>query len=377
MFDSFFLGGFECATGHNRHGQWIDLVASTWHDRHVDEDYRRLREVGIRAARDAIRWPLVDRGDGRYDFSSVEPIAAAARKHRVCVVWDLFHYGYPAGLDPLSDDFRTRFVDYCRACARYLRDLDPAGPMWFTPVNEPSFFAWAAGHDAQFPPYLRGRDRELKVALVHCALRAVEAIREEIPGARFLHVDPICHVVPADDRPESMEAALAFNTNAVFESLDMLCGRLHPELGGSPAHLDVVGINHYWTCQWELGRDGTWLSDDDPRRLPLRDLVSTVWARYGTDIVISETAHWGEHRAGFMHALGDEIEAILDDGIPLRGVCLYPILGMCEWHEPEKWMPMGLWDIDPEGMERILHRPMFDALRTVQRRLESLPAAAQ
>ena len=109
MFDSFFLGGFECATGFNREGEWIDLVSSTWHDQHVRDDYRRLREVGIRAARDAIRWPLVDRGGGRYDFRSVLPVLEAALGHRVTVIWDLFHYGYPVGMDLLSPAFTERF----------------------------------------------------------------------------------------------------------------------------------------------------------------------------------------------------------------------------------------------------------------------------
>ena len=72
MFRSFYLAGFECATGYNMHGEWIDQIAATEHDLHVDADYRRLADVGIRAVREAIRWPLVDRG-GRYDFSSAEP----------------------------------------------------------------------------------------------------------------------------------------------------------------------------------------------------------------------------------------------------------------------------------------------------------------
>jgi hypothetical protein len=55
MFKSFFLGGFECATGYKREGAWIDLIADTAHHLHADDDYRRIREVGIRAVRDAIR----------------------------------------------------------------------------------------------------------------------------------------------------------------------------------------------------------------------------------------------------------------------------------------------------------------------------------
>ena len=39
MFRSFYLAGFECATGYNMHGEWIDQIAATEHDLHVDADY--------------------------------------------------------------------------------------------------------------------------------------------------------------------------------------------------------------------------------------------------------------------------------------------------------------------------------------------------
>jgi hypothetical protein len=38
LFASYFLGGFECTTGFNREGDWIDLVEETWHLRHADAD---------------------------------------------------------------------------------------------------------------------------------------------------------------------------------------------------------------------------------------------------------------------------------------------------------------------------------------------------
>src|SRR4051812_31927626 len=108
MFRSFYLAGFECATGYNVHGEWIDQVAATEHDRHVEDDYRRLAEVDIHAVREAIRWPLIDHA-GRYDFSLVRPFVDAALHHHFDVIWDLFHYGYPDGLDPFSSQFVDRF----------------------------------------------------------------------------------------------------------------------------------------------------------------------------------------------------------------------------------------------------------------------------
>jgi beta-glucosidase/6-phospho-beta-glucosidase/beta-galactosidase len=375
LFNSYFLGGFECTTGFNREGDWIDLIDETWHLRRADGDYRRLGEVGIRAVRDGIRWPLVDKGRGLFDFSSVEPLVRAARKYQVEVVWDLFHFGYPAGLNLLSAAFAPRFAAYCAACARYLRDR-LQGTLWFTLVNEPSYFSWVAGEVGRFAPYMTGRHYELKVALARAAIAGIDAIRARVPDARFLNADPLCHVAPRNGRRTSRLAAGIFNDVHVFESWDMLCGRTLPELGGSRAHLDVVGINYYWNSQWEFRGVGEWLEDDDPRRVPLRDLIRSVYERYGGELIISETSHWGVHRARWMRELAGEVESLFDAGVPLGGVCIYPIIGMFDWHRPRRWMPMGLWDCDSERrMRRRLHRPMLDALAHAQERFSRNPMA--
>lgn len=374
VFKSFFQAGFECTTGYNRDGEWIDLIEDTRHHLHVGEDYRRLRAAGIATVRDAIRWPLVDSG-GQYDFSSARPLVDAAKRYRMEVIWDLFHYGYPDDLEPLSGAFIDRFAAYCEACARYLRRR-LRGQLCFTPVNEPSYMSWAGGESGHFAPHLSGRAFDLKVALIQAAIRGIDAIRKWVPDARFVHADPLCRVAPCDDSHEAASAARRFNEEYVFESWDMLAGRILPELGGSLSHLDVVGVNYYWNCQWVHGEEGSWLDPDDPRRMPLSTLVEEAWRRYGAEVVISETSHWGEHRAGWMEELSGEIERLLRANVPLRGVCLYPVIGMLDWHAPRRWMPMGLWDIDPErDMQRVLHAPMFKALLRAQRRvLPHLPA---
>ncbi|RYG25778.1 glycoside hydrolase, partial [bacterium] len=120
MFRSFYMAGFECATGINSNGDWIDQIACTRHDLHVDEDYRRLREIGVLSAREGVRWPLIDRGGFRYDFSSVDPMLQAAQRQGIELVYDLFHYGYPHETDPFSEEFVERFADYCHETARHI-----------------------------------------------------------------------------------------------------------------------------------------------------------------------------------------------------------------------------------------------------------------
>jgi hypothetical protein len=365
MFATFFLGGFEGTTFHDAHGRLVDQVAATHHDRFAHEDYARLREVGIGAAREAVRWPLVDRA-GRYDFACVAPFVEAARTHDVEVVWDLFHFGYPRDLEIESELFVERFAEYCFAVAKHLTQ-ELSTPLWFTPVNEPSYFAWAAGEAALFRPHRRGCGDALKRQLARAAIAGTDALRSACPGARLLTVDPICRVTAPAGRPDLEPLVRDFNERIVFQSLDLLSGRTEPELGGSPAHVGTIGINYYWTNQWELGGPRTPLADTDPRRAPLRAIIRDVWERYGLDVAISETAHVGEARGPWLDELACEAEALLDDGVPLGGVCLYPILGMPEWHERDRWTRMGLWDVAPPALDRALHRPSYDALCRAQR----------
>jgi hypothetical protein len=365
VFGSFFFAGFECSTGINMHGEWFDQIAATGHDQHVAKDYGLLAHMGFRAAREGIRWPLVDR-HGRYDFSSLLPFIEAARDNHVEVVWDLFHYGYPSDIDLLGDGFAGRFAEYCHAVARFIT-AHSEGPWYFTPMNEPSYFSWAAGEVGRFAPHLHGQGQTLKRALLRAAIGGINAIRRVAPQARMVNVDPLCRAVPPIDRPDMAAGAENFNQYAVYESWDMLCGRVMPEFGGSREHLDIIGINYYSTNQWEIGREEQPLADDDPRWLPLRVLIEQVWRRYGGDVLISETSDVGDRRAAWVDYIAGEACALQQRGVPLSGVCLYPILGMPEWHCRERWTRMGLWDVlHEQGLShRALHEPMQQALRRV------------
>jgi hypothetical protein len=372
---SFLFAGFEGTTGYNRFGEWIDQVEATQHDVFVDDDYALLRAVGIRTVRECVRWPLVDR-DGAFDFASLRPFVRAARTHGVEVVWDLFHFGFPVDADPFDPGLTERFASYCRAVARFLTTETDA-PLLVTPVNEPSYLAWAGGEVGLSAPHAHGRGPELKRRLAALAIAGARAVLDVRADATIVSVDAVCRVVPPPWEADGEAAATAFNQGAVFESWDMAAGRLLPELGGNRACLGVPGMNYYWTNQWELGCTGVPLAADDPRRVPLRALVRTVHARYGGPLAITETAHVDDGREPWLDELADEAAAVLAKGIPLAGVCLYPVLGMPEWHDRAQWTRMGLWDLVPASptLARRPHAPSLAALARAQRRFASLASA--
>ena len=55
LFESFFMGGFECSTHRLPSGKRLDEVAATAHDRLAREDYLRLDQQGMRTAREGLR----------------------------------------------------------------------------------------------------------------------------------------------------------------------------------------------------------------------------------------------------------------------------------------------------------------------------------
>jgi beta-glucosidase/6-phospho-beta-glucosidase/beta-galactosidase len=374
LFPSFFLGGFECSAPLNFDRVRIDELASTGHDAYVRADYRRLRNVGIRAARDGVRWNLIDSA-GRLDFSSAIPYVEAAQAEGITVIWDLFHYGYPEDLDPFTETFVERFSAYCAAFARLL--LGSGYGEWphpgrcerfYTTVNEISFFAWAGGEVGIFAPFAVGRAAELKRRLVKAAIAGIDAIRDVDPCARFVNCDPIVRVVAPLDAPWLQTEADYFNAHYVCEAWDLLAGRQEPELGGSPAHLDIVGVNYYGVNQWEHQRHDSVLAEDDPRRVPFTDLLCGLYDRYEHPLLVAETSSCGDDRARWMDNITRQCLAAMQRGADLHGICAYPILGMIDWHTGD-FRPMGLWDHTQDGT-RVVHSPTLSVLRLWQQRIE-------
>lgn len=325
LFRSFWQAGFESACHITRAGTRIDMQAATQHDAQAAGDYARLPEVGIRTARDAARWHLIDRAGGtRYDFSSLAPLVVAAREAGVQVVWTLCHYGWPDDLDPFAPSFVDRFARYCGAVARFIASENGDVPL-YTPINELSFLTWAAGDEGFIHPFARGQGHTLKRQLTRAAIAGAEAIWAVEPRARLVHVDPAIHVVPPLDRPDLLPSAVA-QTNGQLEAWDLLAGIYEPQLGGHPKYLDVVGVNFYWGNQWEYSVDPGlpgarlgWADRTlDERWMPFSTLLANLHARYRRPMVIAETSHFGAGRAAWLREVALEVARARDRRRPTR-----------------------------------------------------------
>jgi hypothetical protein len=364
LFSSYVQGGFECSTHRRKDGTRLDLIAATGHDANVAADYAQLAGLGMTTVRDGLRWHLIEGEPGQFDWSSFTPMLEAATRSRTEVIWDLMHYGWPDDLDIWQPIFVDRFAAYAAAAAEFVKRRTGPGA-FYCPINEISFHAWAAGDVAHFYPFARGRGFELKVQLARASIAAMRAIRAVDPTARFVQCEPIVHVV--GDEPSERREALDVRAFQ-FQAWDLISGRSWPQLGGSPDLLDIIGVNYYRHNQWTLG--GISIEETHPDHLPLRYLLAEVYARYGRPMLVSETGAEGEKRANWFTAIAREVAATRRSGVPVEGICLYPIIDHNDWDE-DHIRPSGLLGNVPIGGRRAIHEPLARSIAEATARSRS------
>lgn len=358
LFGSMLMGGFECAAHKLRSGKRLDMIAATGHQHRAAEDYAILQAHGMQAARDGLRWHLIEERPGRYDWSSFLPVLRAARDSGMTVIWDLLHYGCPNGVDVFSPRFIDRFAAFARAAAEVIRAETDAAPC-FTPVNEISYWAFAGGDMGDLNPFARGRGPVLKRQLVQAYLAAAAALRAVDGRATIVTAEPLIHVMPAD-RSEAAIGRAAAHDEFQFEALDMMLGRVAPEMGGTADAVDILGLNYYYNNQWIDGGRTIYLGDWLHK--PLHRLLGEVAARYPQPRYIAETGTEGVFRPYWLRYVADEVRTATDSGIAIGGICLYPIISHLGWDD-DRHCANGLFDGHDPTAPRLAYAPLAREIR--------------
>lgn len=366
LFESFFLGGFECACQRLESGRRLDLLAATRHDVLAAADFARLRALGLSGGRDGVPWVRAERSRGCYDWSWASTLVRAAADQRVRIIWDLMHFGWPDDVDVFSSRFIERFSAYAAAFAAWYRD-ETDQPALFCPINEISFLAWAGGDVRCMNPFEAARGVELKVQLVRATIHAIEAIRAVLPRARFLQPEPAIHIVPAPEHPKTWRRVESDNL-LQYQAWDMLSGRTWQELGGAPGDLDVIGVNFYPNNQFML--DGRTVWRGEPGYKPFSELLLNVWRRYGRPLIVSETGSEGEQRVQWLRYVADECLIALEQGCQLHGCTLYPIISHLGW-EDGRDCQNGLWDLPDADGRRSVYQPLAEEIGRQEKRLRA------
>jgi beta-glucosidase/6-phospho-beta-glucosidase/beta-galactosidase len=357
LFDDFFGAGFECSSHRRRDGVRLDLIRATGHDKHVLRDYRQCADLGLRTIRDGLRWHLIEKTPGKYDWSSWLPALEAAEATGVRIIWDLFHYGSPDHVDQAGDDFPQRFTDFAMAAIELQQSVSAAQPV-LCPLNEINFMAWAIEVD-YFPHVGPEESGWFKRQLVRTATTAARAIKERWPDSTLVWAEPLIHVAPHDHRRKSIRLAEQ-NRQGMFEAYDWIMGRAMPELGGDPAYVDLVGLNYYPHNQWYW--EGPTIPMGHHEYRPLSDMLIEMCERYGKPVFLSETGAEGTARPSWLHYVSGEVREAVGRGADVRGICWYPITAYPGW-DNSRHAEAGLFSTVTSDGTRNVDDRLLDELR--------------
>jgi beta-glucosidase/6-phospho-beta-glucosidase/beta-galactosidase len=376
-FTSFWMAGFECTDKLNRFGTRVDFLSVTGHLQKLDEDYKNLSSLSMRTVREGIRWSVVEKTPFNYNWKDVEKIVIAATENDLQVVWDLCHFGFPDDLTPLHPMFPKRFSELCRAFVRFYRSLNRNDSLIVTPFNEVSFLAWLGGEVGGTSPFCTGYGIETKYKLMKAYIEGIEAIKHEDNNTRILTTEPLVNMVPPLFATQKQLKHAKVSNESQFEVLEILSGNMYPELRGKPEYVDIIGCNYYYNNQWVAGTPEIlpWVNyNNDPRWQPMSTLIKKVFDRYQRPIVLSETSHPKEDRPSWMNFVADECINIIEAGVPLWGICWYPVIDRPDWDHLQPWHHAGVWDIDnSEGkLERILHEPTANAILNANEKIAAV-----
>ena len=325
-FASFFQAGFECSSHRRRDGVRLDLIRATSHDKHVLRDYRLCKDLGFGTVRDGLRWHLIEKSPGKYDWSSWLPALEAAEAVGVQVIWDLFHYGSPDCIDQAAPDFAERFTDFALAAVEVHESVSKRAPL-ITPLNEINFLSWAVD-DGYFPQVGPGERGWFKRQLVRTAITAARAIKQRWPESTIVWAEPLIHIAPHDRRRQTVRAAQQ-NLGGMYEAYDWIIGRAEPEFGGDPSLVDLIGLNYYPHNQWYFKGPTIPMGHHEYR--PLADMLVEMAKRYEKPIFLSETGAEGSGKPSWLHYVCNEVRDAMNRGADVQGICWYPITAYPGW----------------------------------------------
>jgi beta-glucosidase/6-phospho-beta-glucosidase/beta-galactosidase len=371
-FKSFWMAGYECTDKLNVFGNRVDFLTVTGHLDLLEEDYDKLDQFKIKTVREGIRWSHVEKKPYEYDWTTLRIMIECGIKKGIQQVWDICHFGFPDDLTPLHPSFTPRFVALCRSFVKYYRTIDPVNTLIVTPINEVGFLSWLGGDRGATVPYCKHYGWEVKYELMKAYIAGIEAMLEEDDSVRILITEPLVSMVAPLNATEAELAKAAKAHEEQFQVLEMLSGKLCPELGGRPEYLDIIGLNYYYNNQWITGTHEclSWFNEyNDPRWKPVSDLMINVYQRYNRPIILAETSHPKEHRPLWIEFITDECIKVLKKRIPLLGVCWYPVIDRPDWDHLYPWHQSGIWDVfmNDEGAPfRHLYQPLAKALLKAQ-----------
>jgi len=322
---------FSHTPGRTLNGDNGDITCA--HYDHLEEDLDLVAGLGRCAYRFSVAWPRVQPdGKGPANQEGLDfyrRLVDGLRQRGVLPVATLYHWDLPQALEDVGGwtarDTAERFGEYTQAVVGALGD---AVAMWVT-LNEPWCVAWLGYGTGEHAPGYADVSKGL-LATHHTLLahaRAAEVLRQatEAPVGIALNIAPM---VPASDHELDVAAAKRADgfQNRLF---------LGPLFKGSYPQ-DMV--EHY--ARYKPGWDAVLPGDLDQVSRPL-DFLGLNY--YSSNVIADTSRLDAARKAGYEVAPPVTTGANGDLGIARVGRVYAPHTG-------------ARWEVDPEGLTRLLVR---------------------
>lgn len=375
-------------------GRTLDEYELTGHYEHWREDIDLMAELGVNAARYGIPWHRINPRPGVWEWDWADGPLERMLEHGIAPIVDLVHYGLPPWIEPafVHPDYPKYVAEYAARTAERFKGRIHA----YTPLNEPRITAWYCGRLGWWPPFRRSWRGFVSVMLGVCRgiVATVEALRAVDPEILPVHVD-------ATDLYETEDPTLVLEAGhrqeLVFLALDLISGRIdsgHALHGWLQAHgvvdnelawfrehavqLPWIGMNLYPMFTRKVlvraGAGRTRIGMPYASEKLVADVGRMYWQRYGSPLLISETASSGSirRRRAWLDGSVNAVRALRAQGIPVLGYTWWPMFALVTWgyrqgiHPPEFYFrQMGLWDL-AMGNRRV-RTPLVDRFQEFAR----------
>ena len=137
--------------------------------------------------------------------------------------------------------------------------------------------------------------------------------------------------------------------------------------------IDAIGVNYYIHNQfvWQ----GQMIVPSDPRYRHVSTMLEEVYARYRRPLFIAETGIEDETRPAWLRYICKEVFTAWAAGVPVEGICLYPILNHPGWDD-ERHCYNGLFDYADENGNRAVFEPFARELARQAENVRALQAGS-
>ena len=370
-------------------GRSLDEYELTDHYNLWNEDFVRMKELGVRTCRYGIPWHRIQPAPGVWDWNWTDQVIDRLLKLEIQPIVDLVHYGVPAWIFNayLNPDFPDRMAEYAWEVAnRYRGQL-----RWFTPFNEPRIAAWYCGRLGWWPPFQRSWKGFAKIILqiARGVIKTHNAILDADSENILVHVDATDLYFTG---AEHLQSEVEKRQQIVFLALDLIHGFIdqsHPlytwlsKLGiqdnefqwfrDHSVQPDIMGINLYPMFTWKqlhATNRGVRFTMPYASGSLVEELSRMYWDRYKKPIMVTETASLGSvrRRRKWMEDSVAAVRSLRMSAIPVIGYTWWPMFSLVAWAFRQGTKPMdryllhmGLWDLDPREGALVRQRtPLVD-----------------